>query len=90
MIVTLTRLQRRADLRRASDGVLLHGGDAGDGNGGDARARHGELIKGNGAYAANIELPSGGTWSLTITASKGGNPIATKQVDVSASGSMAM
>jgi Cu(I)/Ag(I) efflux system membrane fusion protein/cobalt-zinc-cadmium efflux system membrane fusion protein len=46
--------------------------------------------QGNGAYAANIELPSGGTWSLTITASKGGNTIARKQVDVSASGSMAM
>jgi Cu(I)/Ag(I) efflux system membrane fusion protein/cobalt-zinc-cadmium efflux system membrane fusion protein len=46
--------------------------------------------QGNGAYAANIELPSGGTWNLTITASKGGNTIATKQVDVSASGSMAM
>jgi Cu(I)/Ag(I) efflux system membrane fusion protein/cobalt-zinc-cadmium efflux system membrane fusion protein len=44
----------------------------------------------NGAYAANIELPSGGTWNLTITASKDGNTIATKQVDVSASGSMAM
>jgi multidrug efflux pump subunit AcrA (membrane-fusion protein) len=46
--------------------------------------------QGNGTYAANIELPSGGTWSLTITASRGGQPIATKQVDVSASGSMAM
>src|SRR5271155_2194262 len=46
--------------------------------------------QGNGTYAANIELPSGGTWSLTILASKGGNTIATKQVDVSASGSMAM
>jgi membrane fusion protein, copper/silver efflux system len=46
--------------------------------------------QGNGTYAANIELPSGGTWSLTITASKRGHPIATKQVDVSASGSMAM
>jgi nitrogen fixation protein FixH len=46
--------------------------------------------RGNGTYAASIELPSGGTWSLTITASKGGQPIATKQVDVSASGSMAM
>ena len=29
--------------------------------------------QGNGTYAANIELPSGGTWSLTITASKGGH-----------------
>jgi len=46
--------------------------------------------QGNGTYVANVELPSGGTWGLTITASKGGQPIATKQVDVSASGSMAM
>jgi RND family efflux transporter MFP subunit len=46
--------------------------------------------QGNGSYAANIELPSGGTWSLTITASKAGQPIATKQMDISASGSMAM
>ena len=46
--------------------------------------------QGNGTYTANIELPSGGTWSLTITASKNGQPIATKQMDVSASGSMAM
>ena len=45
---------------------------------------------GNGTYIANIELPSGGTWSLTITASKDNQPIATKQMDVSASGSMAM
>src|ERR1700726_2993011 len=44
----------------------------------------------NGAYTANIELPSGGTWSLTISASKNGQPIATKQMDVSAGGSMAM
>src|SRR5579863_2240064 len=46
--------------------------------------------QGNGTYSTNIELPSGGTWSLTIAASKGGNMIATKQADVSASGSMAM
>ena len=46
--------------------------------------------QGNGIYAANIELPSGGTWSLTIVASKDGHPIATKQLEVSASGSMAM
>jgi Cu(I)/Ag(I) efflux system membrane fusion protein/cobalt-zinc-cadmium efflux system membrane fusion protein len=46
--------------------------------------------QGNGAYVTNIELPSGGTWSMTISASKEGNLIATKQVDVSASGSMAM
>jgi Cu(I)/Ag(I) efflux system membrane fusion protein/cobalt-zinc-cadmium efflux system membrane fusion protein len=46
--------------------------------------------QGNGTYSANIELPSGGTWSLTIAVSKDGHPIATKQMDVSASGSMAM
>ncbi len=46
--------------------------------------------QGNGKYSASIELPSGGTWSLTITASKNGQTIATKQLDVSASGSMAM
>ncbi len=46
--------------------------------------------QGNGTYAANIELLSGGTWSLTIAASKGGHPIATMQKDVSASGNMAM
>jgi RND family efflux transporter MFP subunit len=46
--------------------------------------------QGNGVYAASVELPSGGTWGLTIVASKGSNTIATKQLDVSASGSMAM
>jgi Cu(I)/Ag(I) efflux system membrane fusion protein/cobalt-zinc-cadmium efflux system membrane fusion protein len=46
--------------------------------------------QGNGSYSANIELPGGGTWSLTITASKQGHPIATKQMDLSVSGSMAM
>jgi RND family efflux transporter MFP subunit len=54
------------------------------------RAQGAAVDQGKGTYAANIELPSGGTWSLTITASKGGQPIATKQMDVSASGSMAM
>jgi hypothetical protein len=53
-------------------------------------ARGTAVDQGNGAYATDIELPSGGTWSLTISASKGGQPIATKQVDVSATGSMAM
>ena len=46
--------------------------------------------QGNGKYVANIELPSGGTWSLTITASKDGRTIATKEMNVSVSGSMAM
>jgi multidrug efflux pump subunit AcrA (membrane-fusion protein) len=54
------------------------------------RAQGAAVDQRNGTYTADIELPSGGTWSLTITASKGGDTIATKQVDVSASGSMAM
>jgi hypothetical protein len=54
------------------------------------RAQGTAIDQGNGKYVADIELPSGGTWSLTITASKGGHPIASKQMDVSASGSMAM
>jgi multidrug efflux pump subunit AcrA (membrane-fusion protein) len=33
------RFQRRTNLGRASEGVLLHGGDAGDGHGGDACTR---------------------------------------------------
>jgi len=54
------------------------------------RAQGTGVDQGNGKYAANIELPSGGTWSLTITASKDGRTIATKEMNVSASGSMAM
>jgi multidrug efflux pump subunit AcrA (membrane-fusion protein) len=54
------------------------------------RAQGTAVDQGKGTYLANIDLPSGGTWSLTITASKDGNTIATKQLNVSASGSMAM
>jgi RND family efflux transporter MFP subunit len=54
------------------------------------RAQGAGADQGNGVYAAEIDLPSGGTWSMTISASKGGRSIASKQVDVSASGSMAM
>jgi Cu(I)/Ag(I) efflux system membrane fusion protein/cobalt-zinc-cadmium efflux system membrane fusion protein len=46
--------------------------------------------QGSGTYAADVELNSGGSWSLTISASKDGHSIATKQMDVSVSGSMAM
>ncbi|HYB90036.1 MAG TPA: FixH family protein [Candidatus Binataceae bacterium] len=46
--------------------------------------------QGAGVYAAVIDLESGGTWSLTITASKDGRPIATRRADVSAAGSMSM
>ena len=54
------------------------------------RAQGTGVDQGNGKYVASIELPSGGTWSLTITASKDGRTIATKEMNVSASGSMAM
>jgi Cu(I)/Ag(I) efflux system membrane fusion protein/cobalt-zinc-cadmium efflux system membrane fusion protein len=44
----------------------------------------------NGTYEGNIELLSGGTWQVTITASKGGQVVAGKQFNVSVSGTMAM
>src|SRR6516225_355326 len=46
--------------------------------------------RGNGTYEGNIELLSGGTWQVTITASKDGQVVAGKQFNVSVSGSMAM
>lgn len=54
------------------------------------RAQGAGADQGNGVYAAEIDLPSGGTWKMTINAAKDGRSIASKQVDVSASGSMAM
>jgi len=46
--------------------------------------------QGGGVYGAGIDLESGGTWRLTIVASKGGRTIAAKQMDVSATGPMSM
>jgi RND family efflux transporter MFP subunit len=46
--------------------------------------------QGNGTYLGDIDLQSGGTWQMTIIATKGGQTIATKQSDVSVSGPMAM
>ena len=43
-----------------------------------------------GGYEAAVELQNGGTWSMTIAASKDGQPIAVKQADVSATGPMSM
>jgi hypothetical protein len=54
------------------------------------RAQGDGVDQGNGVYGAQIDLPSGGTWSMTISAAKDGRNIASKQIDVSASGSMAM
>jgi len=44
--------------------------------------------KGNGLYEGNGTLGSGGSWQATITARKGGQPIATKQVRVNVAGGM--
>jgi RND family efflux transporter MFP subunit len=44
--------------------------------------------RGNGLYDGSGELGSGGTWQVTITALKNGQTIATKQMNVSATGGM--
>src|SRR6266481_3039549 len=44
----------------------------------------------NGVYVAELELQSGGTWQVSITAAKDGRTLATKQFNSSVSGPMAM
>ncbi|HZD76045.1 MAG TPA: FixH family protein, partial [Acidobacteriaceae bacterium] len=44
--------------------------------------------KGNGLYEGSGSLSSGGTWQVTITAQKGGQTIAMKQLRVNATGGM--
>jgi hypothetical protein len=46
--------------------------------------------EGNGTYTGSIDLQSGGTWQITIAATKDGQAIAGKQLNVSVSGPMAM
>jgi RND family efflux transporter MFP subunit len=46
--------------------------------------------RGDGTYTGNIDLQSGGTWQVTITAAKDGQTLAVKQSDLSVSGPMAM
>ncbi|HEY2487259.1 MAG TPA: FixH family protein [Candidatus Binataceae bacterium] len=46
--------------------------------------------QGSGTYTGTIDLQSGGTWQVTVSASKGGQAIAGKQFNVSVSGPMAM
>jgi hypothetical protein len=46
--------------------------------------------QGNGTYSGIIDLQSGGTWLVTITVSKDGQPLANKQFNASVSGPMAM
>jgi Cu(I)/Ag(I) efflux system membrane fusion protein/cobalt-zinc-cadmium efflux system membrane fusion protein len=44
----------------------------------------------NGTYSGTIDLQSGGTWLVTINATKDGQPVANKQFNASVSGPMAM
>jgi Cu(I)/Ag(I) efflux system membrane fusion protein/cobalt-zinc-cadmium efflux system membrane fusion protein len=44
--------------------------------------------KGNGLYEGSGQLASGGTWQVTITAVKDGQPIANRQFSVNATGGM--
>jgi multidrug efflux pump subunit AcrA (membrane-fusion protein) len=44
--------------------------------------------EGNGLYEGSLQLPSGGTWQVTITAQSGGQTAATKRVTLSATGGM--
>ena len=44
--------------------------------------------KGNGIYEGRNELPSGGTWQVTISAQQNGKTIASKQLNLSSTGGM--
>jgi hypothetical protein len=44
--------------------------------------------KGGGLYEGNGKLDSGGTWQVTITVQKNGQPLAIKQLRVTATGGM--
>lgn len=44
--------------------------------------------EGNGAYEGSLQLPSGGTWSVTVTVQRGGQAVATKQLSLDATGGM--
>lgn len=44
--------------------------------------------KGNGLYEGPLQLPSGGTWQVTVTVQRGGQTVATKHLSVTATGGM--
>ena len=44
--------------------------------------------KGNGLYEGSLQLPSGGTWQVTVTVQSGGQTVATKRLTLSATGGM--
>jgi Cu(I)/Ag(I) efflux system membrane fusion protein/cobalt-zinc-cadmium efflux system membrane fusion protein len=46
------------------------------------------IDQGNGVYAGEVELGSGGTWQVTITAEQAGNTLLTKHLTLNATGGM--
>ena len=44
--------------------------------------------KGNGLYEGPLQLESGGTWQVTVTVQRAGQTIATKQLNIGATGGM--
>jgi Cu(I)/Ag(I) efflux system membrane fusion protein/cobalt-zinc-cadmium efflux system membrane fusion protein len=44
--------------------------------------------RGNGVYEGTAQLPSGGTWQVTIVATKNGQTLATRALSVQATGGM--
>ena len=44
--------------------------------------------KGNGLYEGSVQLPTGGTWQVTVTVQRGGQTVGTKQLSLSAAGGM--
>jgi len=44
--------------------------------------------QGNGRYSSNVDLRSGGTWQVTITAVQGGKLTLTKRLNITATGGM--
>jgi RND family efflux transporter MFP subunit len=54
------------------------------------RAQAAAVDKGGGVYLAALDIPSGGTWQVTIVATREGRSIATRQFNVSVAGSMSM
>jgi Cu(I)/Ag(I) efflux system membrane fusion protein/cobalt-zinc-cadmium efflux system membrane fusion protein len=44
--------------------------------------------QGNGAYTGELELGSGGTWQVTISAEQGGKLVLTKRLNLTATGGM--
>ena len=44
--------------------------------------------QGNGVYAGEVELGSGGTWQVTISAEQAGKTVLTRRVNLTATGGM--